>query len=68
MGDEEKAACYLATELGIPFAPHITAETLATIKEDLIDYIDWDNIWYGSYEFMGFYLIHSEDFLYIVQR
>lgn len=67
MRDEEKAACYLATELGIPFAPHITAEILDTIKEDLIDYIDWENIWYGSYEFMGFYLIHSEDFLYIVQ-
>lgn len=67
MRDEGKAACYLATELGIPFAPHITAEILDTIKEDLIDYIDWENIWYGSYEFMGFYLIHSEDFLYIVQ-
>lgn len=67
MSDVEKAACYLATELGIPFAPHITKETLQMIKEELIDYIDWENIWYGCYEFMGFYLVSSDEELYIVQ-
>lgn len=67
MGDEACAACFLATELFIPFAAEITPDTLRTIRDELIDYISWDDIWYGNYEFMNFKLVHSGDSLYIVQ-
>lgn len=60
MSNEELAAYYIATELGVPFDAGITREILDFIGEDeIIDYIDWSAIWM-QYEVIGFRLV--EDF------
>lgn len=70
MGNEELAACYIATELGVPFDSGITKEILDFIKKDEItDYIDWSAIW-SQYEAIGFRLaedLESEEYsLYLI--
>lgn len=70
MGNEEIAACYIATELEVPFDDGITKEILAFLKKDEItDYIDWSAIW-SQYEAIGFRLaedIESEEYsLYLI--
>lgn len=54
--DEEICACYLATELLIPFARNITQGRLQEIKNGLISMIDWGIVW-KYYTHMGFKLI-----------
>lgn len=63
--DEEKCACYLATEMYIPFAKNITEEHLDEIKDDLVDVIQWDTVW-RYYEHMGFKIIDIDNRLYIL--
>ncbi len=64
MGNEELAACYIATELGVPFDTGITKEILEFIsKDEITDYINWSAIW-KQYEAIGFRLaedIESEE-------
>jgi len=64
MDSEELAACYIATELGVPFDTGITKEILDFIgKDEITDYIDWSAIWL-QYEIIGFKLaedIQSEE-------
>ena len=70
MGNEEIAACYIATELGVPFDTGITKEILKFIsKDEITDYIDWSAIW-AQYEAIGFRLaedLESEEYsLYLI--
>lgn len=70
MGNEEVAACYIATELCVPFDTGITKEILEFIsKDEITDYIDWSAIW-EQYEKIGFRLaedLESEDYgLYLI--
>lgn len=70
MGNEEIAACYIATELGVPFDTGITKEILEFIsKDEITDYIDWSAIW-AQYEAIGFRLaedLESEEYsLYLI--
>ena len=70
MGNEELAACYIATELGVPFDTGITKEILDFIsKDEITDYIDWSAIW-AQYEAIGFRLaedLESEEYsLYLI--
>jgi len=70
MGNQEVAACYIATELGVPFDTGITKEILEFLKKDEItDYIDWSAIW-DQYEAIGFKLaedLESEEYsLYLI--
>lgn len=70
MGNEELAACYIATELGVPFDTGITKEILDFISRDEItDYIDWSAIW-AQYEAIGFRLaedLESDEYsLYLI--
>lgn len=55
-GDEETCACYLATELMVPFAKNITQDRLREIKNGLINAVKWDVVW-KHYAHMGFKLI-----------
>ena len=70
MGNEEIAACYIATGLGVPFDTGITKEILEFIsKDEITDYIDWSAIW-AQYEAIGFRLaedLESEEYsLYLI--
>lgn len=70
MSNEELAACYITTELRVPFDTGITKEILEFIgKDELTDYIDWLAIW-SQYETIGFRIIEdteSEEYgLYLV--
>lgn len=70
MGNEEVAACYIATELGVPFDNGITKEMIELItKDEIVDYINWSEIW-SQYEAIGFKLaedIDSEEYsLYLI--
>lgn len=70
MGSEDLAACYIATELGVPFDTGITKEILEFIsKDEITDYIDWSAIW-AQYEAIGFRLaedLESEEYsLYLI--
>ena len=70
MSNEELAACYIATELGVPFDTGITKEILDFIsKDEITDYIDWSAIW-AQYEAIGFRLaedLESEEYsLYLI--
>ena len=59
MQEEEIAACYIATVLGVPFDIGITNEILEFIgREEIVDYIDWKSIW-AQYEISGFKLIED---------
>lgn len=70
MCNEELAAYYIATELGVPFDTGITKEILSFIsKDEITDYIDWSAIW-AQYEAIGFRLaedLDSEEYsLYLI--
>lgn len=57
MGAEETAACYLATELRVPFDHGITGEILDVLGDDAVtDYVNWEQVW-AQYESIGFKLI-----------
>lgn len=62
MDSEQIAACYLATEMCVPFDESITKKALSSMDDSLIDYIDWSTVW-AAYQELGFKLI--DDF-YIV--
>lgn len=61
--EEEKCACYLATEMMIPFARNITEKRLEEIKDNMIDVIDWKTVW-RYYTHMGFKLLQFNDAMY----
>lgn len=61
MSSEEIAACYIATELKVPFDTGITKEILEFIgKDEITDYIDWFAIW-SQYELIGFKIAEDDD-------
>lgn len=62
MDSEQIAACYLATEMKVPFNESVTKDTLTLINDEFVDYMDWSAIW-SEYQKLGFKLI--DDF-YIV--
>ena len=51
--DEEACACYLATEMCIPFAKNVTQQLIKEMKGEQIDNVDWEIVW-EYYEIMGF--------------
>lgn len=61
--EEEKCACYLATEMLIPFAKNITTDYLESISENLVDVIDWNTVWRYYFQ-MGFKVISLGDTIY----
>ena len=70
MGNEDVAACYIATELKVPFDTGITREILDFLsKDEITDYIDWSTVW-EQYEAMGFRIVEdleSEEYsLYLI--
>ena len=61
MCNDELAARYIATKLGVPFDTGITKDILEFIKRDEIsDYIDWPAIW-SQYEAIGFKIIENTE-------
>lgn len=57
MSAKETAACYLATELMVPFDHGITDEMLSILGNDaLTDYINWEQVW-DQYASVGFQVI-----------
>ena len=59
MGNEDVAACYIATELKVPFDTGITREILDFLsKDEITDYIDWSTVW-EQYEAMGFRIVED---------
>ena len=60
MNAKETAACYLATELKVPFDHGITDEMLDVLSEDaMTDYINWGQVW-DQYSSVGFQVIEQE--------
>ena len=60
MNSEETAACYLVSEYRIPFDNGITEELLEAMSDDLVDYINWEDVW-RQYAIMGFRIVETTD-------
>ena len=61
--DEERCACYLATEMFIPFAKNITTDILEQISKKSIKDVDWKVIWNYYYQ-MGFKVVNDGNSIY----
>ena len=59
MDEYEKAACFLSTELNIPFAKNIHPVTLENIQNQPLCCINWQGIWRRYYQ-MGFRVLMDE--------
>ena len=60
MNAKETAACYLATELKVPFDHGVTDEMLDTLSKDVLtDYINWGQVW-DQYSSVGFRVVEQE--------
>ncbi len=60
---EEQCACFLATELLIPFAKNISEDFLESIRIDKIDKVKWNVVW-DYYSRMGFKIIEYKKSVY----
>lgn len=69
ISSQETAACYLVTELGIPFEGADEETIRALSDEKIVDYVNWEEVW-TAYTVMGFSVVEDIGFgdgeLYLV--